>query len=136
MSLKVPDVGELAFLLDHLAGNLAGAELCLFQNNATVNDATTLAGITEADFDGYAREPLATHWGTPGMVAGRASVDTDLITFTKAAGATTNNIYGYYVVDSAGDLLFLEKDPAAPIAMSTTGDTYSVKITFTEKSEF
>jgi len=88
----------------------------------------TLAGITEADYVGY--EPLPLTLGTvqPGTPGGRAEADFANVTFTCGGSATPNSIYGYFVTDGSGNLLWCELFGGAPRPMDGAGRTVSLDI--------
>lgn len=134
MSLKVPDLSERR-LLDLLSAAWA-VTIRLFKNNTTPGDGDTAASYTEADFNGYSSQAAAGWSAASGDGVGRAFTQATQLVFTKAAGGTTNLIYGYYAVDGGGNLLWAERDPNAPIPMVSTGDEYKVTPRFTFKSEF
>lgn len=136
LALKVPDVSALYFLNTLLGNNsnpLGGATCKLFKNNYTPVAGSVLGDFTEADFSGYTSQAL-TGWTTPATVSAHARTTATALSWTKS-GATGNSIYGYYVVNGS-NLLFAERDPNAPIAMTTNGDSYTVAISFTDASEF
>jgi hypothetical protein len=47
----------------------------------------------------------------------------------------TNDVYGYFVTNVAGDVVYAERDPSAPVAMNAGGKTYTVFSRFTLNSE-
>ncbi len=135
MALKVPDPSERA-LLDALTGStlLTGCHVRLYKNNYTPVDATVVGDLTAADFQGYSQANLASPAAAT-TVSNKAVTSWDQVTYTKGAGGTGNSIYGYYVVDSAGNLLWAERDPAAPVDMSVDGNQYKVTPKLTLNSE-
>lgn len=135
MSLKVPDVGE-ATILDHLLGAYGDdLEVRLYQNDYTPVDGSVLGSFTQADFEGYAGQN-AESWTGAVMASGRARSTADQITWTKGTGGTGNSIYGYYVVDADENLLWAERDPSAPVNMTSDGNIYRLTPAFTLKTEF
>jgi hypothetical protein len=109
-------------------GGLSGAYLRLYQNDPTLASNMMVSDFTEADFPGYAGPTL--------LAAGLATTaDPAVATFTPvvntfSSGTPTNTIYGYYVTDGGGNLLWAERDPSAPITMASPGDTYTVTPTY------
>lgn len=134
MSLKVPDLSERR-LLDLLSAAWS-VTIRLFKNDTTPGDTDTAASYVEADFNGYSSQAAGGWSAAAGDGVGRAFTQATQLVFTKAAGGTTNQIYGYYAVDGSGNLLWSERDPNAPIPMVNTGDEYKVTPRFTFKSEF
>lgn len=92
------------------AGIWNGAKVKLFKNDKTPSSGDVVGDYTEADFTGYV-ESTAITWGTPYIDdVGRAVILGDLKTFAASGSATTNTVYGYYVVNAAEDtLLYAEK---------------------------
>lgn len=134
-AVKYPDVGVVA-MCDHLTTAIDPAEIKLFKNNYTPVAGTTLANLTEADFSGYASVVLAGWTAAAIGAGGRAYSQADLVTFAHNGGVTANSIYGYWVVDSGGTLLWAERFATAPITMSGLGDSIVVIPQTADKSEF
>jgi len=134
MPLKVPDLSERR-LLDLLVGAWS-CTVRLYKNDYTPTDTDTVANYVEADFNGYSAQAAVGWSAATGDGLGRAFTQATQLVYTKAAGGTTNQIYGYYVTDAGGNLLWAERDPNAPIPMVNTGDQYKVTPRFTFKSEF
>jgi hypothetical protein len=135
MSLKIVDVG-LPKMLDKLLtayGNTL--QLCLFTNNYTPAAGDTLANYTEATFPGYARQAVS-NWIPSTVAASVATSNADQKQFQRNATGTGQAVYGYFVLDGAGALLFAERDPAAPITLTNQGDTYLITPKFTYQSLF
>ena len=109
----------------------------LYKNNYTPVVTSVLGDFTEADFDGYKSGLTVTSWTAAAISSSHAVSTGNVLTWTKAAGATSNNIYGVYVSDSGGKTLcYAERDPSAPVSMSVTGATYSYTPSFSTISEF
>jgi hypothetical protein len=135
--LKVPNVGEVK-LLDVLRLNWGTLDMGLFKAMHTPADLDTLATYVaiEADFPGYARQAIA-NWQLPVTDGtGRASTIADAVTFTRGVGGLPQSIFGYFVVDAGGILLWAELDPNAPVPINNPGNTYSVLPALTKRSEF
>lgn len=126
MALNVPDVGENA-ILEMIVNKTAAQNpvLKLYKNNITPSDTDTGATYTEATFGGYAAITLTgASWNS--AASGSISYGSQQ-TFTCNATAT-DDIYGYYVVQTtSGILLWSERDASAPFAVRNSGD--AVKIT-------
>jgi hypothetical protein len=134
MSLKVPNVGLLSLLDAETATWGAAVSLRLFKNNLTPTSTTVLGDLTVADFPGYANVNVAS-WAAAAIVSGRAKSIGALCTFTLSSTGGPHPVYGYYVV-FGGNLLWVERDPNAPVNLATAGDSYSVIPVFTRASEF
>jgi hypothetical protein len=133
--LHVPLGGDLRILTTLQTQWAATLVIKLFKNDYTPVDGSSVGNFVEADFDGYASQGIAA-WGAPIAVGPRGQIQSASNTFTKAAGVVPNDIYGYYVLDGGGSLLWAERDPAAPIPIHNAGDKYIITPTFTLKSEF
>lgn len=135
MALKINNAAEVTLLGYIMAGLGAGCRLRLFRNDYTPTDTDTLANFQEAQFPGYLAPTLAA-WGAPASSGGVAQVTHPAQTFTRGAGGSGDSIYGYMVTDGAGNLLWAERDPAAPVNMNGQGNTYTVTPVLTYHSEF
>ena len=111
---------QLADLLDvgSIQGYLQTCSYLLFQNNLTPVPGTLLAGFTQSTFAGYTAGGIATPTWTAPVIVGAAGVVTSAIVTWTGTGAA-QNIYGYYVVDIAGNLVFSERYAGAPFSIST-----------------
>jgi len=92
----------------------------------SINDAssTYTAAGQEADFPGYGRIEL-NDWNGVALAAHVAANVETLRIFT-ASGPSTNDIYGYFLCNSTGVVMFAERDPNAPINMRTAGASYAI----------
>jgi len=134
--LIVPFTSSLEFLDSIVAGILENAELCLFQNNYVPVHTSALGNFTEADFDGYARITLTT-WPAAALDANnKASSALGFQTFTKTGAVTANTIYGVFVLDGFGNLIYAERFATAPFTLSVPGQLLLYKPVFTVTSEF
>lgn len=127
MALNVPDVGE-NIALEALVNKTAPQNLTLklFSNNITPSDTDVAGTYTEATFAGYASISLTgASWGAAS--AGTITYGSQQ-TFTRSTTGTTENIYGYYVIQAvSGILVWSERDASAPFAVTNSGD--AIKLT-------
>jgi len=108
----------------------------LFKNNYTPVAGSVIGSFTEANFSGYTPGSLGT-LAAATTVSGRASTTAGTANTWTKSGATGNDIYGYYVTDSGGTVLYwAERGSAAPYSMNTNGEGLSVTPTVTQASEF
>lgn len=125
MALNFPDVGE-NLALEMITNKTAPQNLVLklYKNNITPSDTDTAATYTEADFTGYSAITLTgASWG----VASGGTIAYAQQTFT-CSGASSNSIYGYFVIQTASTvLLYSERDASAPFTVTVSGD--AVKVT-------
>jgi hypothetical protein len=135
MALKIPDLG-IVYKMTLLQTNFEtdALEIHLYQNNYTPTTSSVLADFTAATFDGYIPQTIS-GWSSPTVTAHVGLIQATAVVFTKAAGATPNSIYGYYVTDSGGTtVLWAELFSTGPFAMSATGSTITVTPTMTDQS--
>lgn len=136
MALKVPNLGEL-FLLLVLRSNWPTLSMGLFVSDYTPADGDNLATYTaiEATFPGYARVDL-TGWTFPAADgAGRARTAAALVTFTRTVTGSPQFVWGYFVTEPGGTLLWAERHPAPPVRMELAADVFRVNPAFTLRSE-
>jgi hypothetical protein len=102
MALVVTDAGELV-LLQKMLKNTSDTDnyiLKLYKNNYAPAAGSVAADFTEADFTNYAAKTIARgDWAAPSTVSGSGQSTVAAQSWT--CGASTNTIYGYYVIDSA-----------------------------------
>jgi hypothetical protein len=98
------------FLTD-LISNLIGVStaypyLHLFTNNVTPSPTSVIADFTEADYTGYASQPIpgvgAVGWASQGAAVAYSGP----VIFAPTGTAVTNIIYGYYITDSGSTHLW------------------------------
>ena len=126
MALVCPDVkGEILFL-QYIVGLVAAGSpvLHLYSNNATVDDDTVIADLTEVGTStGYAAITLTSSSWTTTQSSGVTTAVYSQQTFNFGTTATA---YGYYVTDTSGNLLFLEKFTGAPFNIPSDGGSISI----------
>lgn len=87
-------------------------EMHLYKNNYTPAPGSAIGNYTEADFDGYAAQPIvAADWGNVTLLNHVASIQSDTpCEFVADAGpGPGQEIFGYYVTDSDGAYLWGER---------------------------
>lgn len=136
MALKVPDASERAILATLVTAWGATLDVKLFKNDYQPVDGSVVGNFTEADFSGYAAVDMAGGAVDPANDAGGRAVATwNEVSFTHNGGGVNNSIYGYYVVDGGGNLLWAERFSVAPISQDSNGDQIRFVPKFTGKSE-
>lgn len=111
--------------------SLIQANLDTYFLNIYVNNHTPVVTDVTADYTppaGAWYSPIAlTMWGAA-FVNGsnQGEIDEIIRTWTVGAGAVVESVYGYYVTDGGGLLVWAELNPAGPQPMSVVGQTYSV----------
>jgi hypothetical protein len=113
---------------------LNNARLRLFKNNATISTTSVVGDFTESTFPGYAAKLGGLGFSSSAAAidaSGNASQNTGVINWTRATGAGSESLYGYYLVDNAsGGLLWAEKFVGGPFTIDTAGQIVSVQLYF------
>jgi hypothetical protein len=133
-NLIIPDLSK-KYMADVLVANHNIDKMRLFQNNYVPSHATILTDLTVATFGGYVQQNLA--GPTIGAAldgGGRAVITWIDLTFTRTS-SPTNTIYGYYVIDETGRLLWVERFDT-PVVVDTDGIFIKLTPKLTDKSEF
>ena len=100
--------------------------LRLFSNNPTISENISATELTEVTSgNGYSAISLSGSSWSASVTGSNLSYPTQTWTFTGPKG----NIYGYYVTNSAGVLMFAETFPSGPYNVQNTGDIISVDLT-------
>lgn len=135
MTLKIPNVGEL-LLLKQLRDRLNVISFIrLYKNAYTPIDTSGVSDFEECDFTGYAQQQM-TAWSDAVLTAaGRAQIEETARIFSLT-GIGSQDVYGYYVVDNDGALLWAERDDDGPRTVDTTHPDIAVVPRFTFASEF
>src|SRR5690606_9473599 len=98
----------------------------LFVNDYTPDADTASVDLTEATFTGYsAKNIVRSSWGSPTTEGGKAK-STYGAPFSYTMGSTGGSIYGYWVEDSSGTVLWAERF-AVPRAI-VDGDILNVSV--------
>jgi hypothetical protein len=118
--LVLPDVA-LTYIVDEFIGSIA-PYVHLYMTDTPLTRRTTLADFVELDTPSYAAQ-RAVAW-SPSTIRGSLAVtEADPIRWTRGAGGTPRDVYGYYVTDGvSGSLLWCERASTAPIPMRVLGD--------------
>lgn len=120
MALVIPNVSEVK-LLNNLLNISAPTNtiLHLYSNNLTPSSTTVIGDVTEVASGGYAAITLtSTSWTVATSGGGVSTASYPEQTFNITTSAT---IYGYYITNLAGDLLWLERFTAAPFQLPGSG---------------
>lgn len=110
-------------LTDLLAG-MADFEIHLFTNNLTVDRNNVIGDFIEPAWAGYASVTVAPGDFTISTSGHLTTALASPITFENTSGSG-QNAYGYYVTNSAGDLIAAARFDGAPITIPD-GGTYPV----------
>jgi hypothetical protein len=128
MALVVPNVAEVV-MLQRLLGVAANGNqvLRLYKSDVTPVEGTTIGSsagqITQTTADGYTAITLSTgSWAVAtalGTTTGTYAEQT--FTFT-----TSETLYGYYVTDLSGNLLWVERFTGAPFILPISGGQIAI----------
>lgn len=108
----------------------------LMQNFGEPDRNWTIATIQPATFSGYAGLQLISGWTPATLLGERAITSAAGLSWTHNGGPVSNWIFGYYVVNLAGDLLWAERRPGAGQAMVLNGNIFQVLPQFSLGSRF
>lgn len=134
MALVLTDTGAIQILTKYFQNTLpAGGNnltLKLFVNNITPGDTDTAGTYTEAAGGGYAVKTLTAANFSISAVSNIIQAAYTAQTFTFTGALTTNpTIYGYFVVDADGVLIYAEKASAA-YTPANNGDAFTMTPVF------
>lgn len=135
MSIKIPNSGEV-LVLQALVSYLNTLTLHLYQNDVTPTDAWTIASVVEATFPGYAAVVPGTFGAAFTNSANQAESDAALVTFTSTGASPANTIFGYYLTNPAGALVYAERNPLGGQLIDAAGQSYPVLLKFTFETKF
>jgi hypothetical protein len=130
----VPEEAEVNILLTYTAFETFA--MVLYKNNYTPVPGSTKFSFTDCDYSGYIAQGMSNPTVPLVDINGRAVTQWDTLTFAHNGGATPNNVYGYYIVNSGNGLVWAERFAAAPINMSTALDQIAIVPRFSFRSEF
>jgi hypothetical protein len=108
----------------------------LFQNDLVIERTTTIDAIEPATFSGYVGLRPLMGWSAAVIRGDRAVTGAAPVNWVHNGGPLTNWIFGYYVVDPSGFLVWAERRPGSPIAMISAGQIYEVGPVFSQGSRF
>lgn len=111
---------------------LNSCSLRLFVNNHAPVHGDTVAAYTEASFAGYAAlTPLS--FGAPSVDGtGKGTIADASHTWTATGAGLPQTVYGYYVTDPDGSLVYAEANGGGFI-IGAAGVSYSVQLNVTDK---
>jgi hypothetical protein len=135
MTLIVSDLGS-----QYTAAVLKAAWINAFQVGLYSNDWTPYRGmrlsmVTPASFSGYVGLRTINTFSSLTWDGTRATLTGPLMRWVHDGGPIQGLVFGYYVVNTAGDLVWAERiDP--PTWLIEAGEAYRVTPRFTVRSEF
>ena len=132
MALVVPNEGEVSLLQKMLNQNQTNTLLLkLFANNYTPSYASTLGDLVEVTTTGYTNNTVTnSNWtvSTP-TATDYAQAGYPELSFTFSASSAQSLVYGYYVTDTLGNLLWLERFTNAPFTVPAAGGNIGIILT-------
>lgn len=125
MALVCPDQKGEILLLQYIVGlvDAGNPVLHLFSSDTTPSDSTVIGDLSECTSAGYAAITLISAQWTVTQNAGVTTAQFSERTFSFATNARS---YGYYVTDTSGNLLWLERFNGAPFDIPDGGGSISV----------
>lgn len=126
MALVVVDTGMVRQLVRLAAAWPRPRKIGLFQNDPVIDRHTTIASLDPCVFSGYDGERDVGAWTLPSIEGDRAVSRSTPVIWTYDGGPATGYVFGYYVVDEDGELLWAERRTGLPVAMVVTGQDYTV----------
>lgn len=127
MTLVVPNAAE-DIMLQNVLNKTApqNGVLKLYKNNYTPVAGSTESSFTEADFTGYSALTLTgASWTIVTGAPSTASYAQQ--TFSSSADQSTQNIYGYFVVQAtSGKVMWAELFSDGPYPIANNGDQIKV----------
>jgi hypothetical protein len=84
----------------------------------------------EAAFTGYAPKPLGCFRDAYLNFARQGEADTCPLVWIQTVASPENTVYGYYVTDANGYLIWAERRVSGPERMASAGAVYSLSIAF------
>jgi len=116
------------------AFNTNGLVIHLYQNNYAPALGMLLSDFTECTFDGYATNIMPV-WSTPTVASHVATSTAAPVVFSNHDGSVPNTVYGYYVTNGAGTVLYWAgRYTSAPFNMNTAGQTFTVTLSMTDQN--
>ncbi len=136
MALTVPLVSGEFLMLQYILGmksinttmtasSTQGPVLHLYSNDPSINNSTVVGDLTEVSATGYAPKTCISSGWTTVQSVGISTGLYSMQTFTFSTGPAS--IYGYWVSDTTGALLWAERMSGAPFVISTSG-TISISL--------
>jgi len=105
----------------------AGFKIGLYQNDITPTVNTVITDLTLCDYGGYPGEIEFDAWPEDGVtIAGSIATAVYPEVSFPADGSSSNDVFGYYVVDQDNFLRWMEPNPSGPVTVGSVGDVYLV----------
>lgn len=115
--------------------NAIPVEVGLFVNNITPDRTTIFSDLTEAVWTSYTRFNVD-DWAPAAVAAHLGLLVASPKIWTFDGSVSDPSIYGYFVQDNAGHLLWCQRDPSAPVVLSLLSPFYALAPRFTAYSQY
>jgi len=131
----IPDEGLKAAVHTLLKSTGLTVAIKLFKNDVTIDSATVLADLTEADFPGYASKLTSDIvWLGPDIDGGGLGRmrSPELVWTASSAPGSPQTIYGIHIIvvdPGPSSRLFFAEAFAEPIVITLSGDEVKRKVT-------
>lgn len=103
----------------------------LYRNDPTIEAGRVLADFSTCNFPGYSDKVVNTGLSEPSANGAiQAVTATDILTWTRGAGAGSQTVYGYvvWIPDVAGNVYFGAERFVNPITLDTAGQYVSLRL--------
>lgn len=98
----------------------------LYENDITPSRALTISSVVPATFAGYVGLRSLGGWKPPTIDGDWAVTRASPVEWTYNGGSPAGRVYGYYVVDGDGELVWLEPRAEGPLWLVNAGAICSV----------
>lgn len=137
MSIFRPDAAIKRWL-DHARQGVTTLQNCtlhLYTTNRTwlTTDDTAQATAIEATFGGYASQTI-TDWGAATISGSVGQTQAGIYVFTASGSGLPQTVYGVYVLDAGGNLLYVEVNPTGGVTLSAAGNTFAYRPQWSDKN--
>lgn len=127
MPLVVPDVGERK-MLEYIVAKSSPTALTLrlYTNDVDLlSEGFSSGDFTEADASGYVAVALpGANWSVATTSGISTATYATSVTFNLGSG---QDVYGYYVTDAGGSVMWAEEFPSAPFRLPSGGGQIVVR---------
>lgn len=134
--VRLSDSGAIEIVDQLRAGWNGQLEVGLFKNDFIPRWDMIMSNLTPCNFSGYGGLQVTTGWSAAVMAGKRVITLAGQLTWEHDGGANQNWVFGYYVKDHAGNLLWAERFCPKEKRMAGAGDSIKVKPHFTIRNEF
>lgn len=106
----------------------------LYQSAGSIDRHLLIGGVVPCTFSGYDGLRPIVHWTVPAMTGPLAITRADPVLWTYDGGNPTGFVAGYYVVDVAGRLRWIEPIQTGPRPLTIAGQVHEVDPAFSSST--